>query len=228
MKLGEVGWVVKDPSRSHGGQVWTQNQCLSHPEIRAALGQTRPENVVKVASDLLWVIEAKAHRKQLDLAIEEAIDDYAMPINKLNGTCKAVLATGVAGNEATGYLVATRIRIAGKWRSVTINGREATGFLSPNDVRTLLTAGGSDISDFAPPQHLFLQAAERINEILHLGGINKNDRAKTMAALLLAVIEQPPNLETSLSVLIGEINARSEAVLREHSKPDFAPRKSAS
>ena len=44
-----------------------------------------------------------------------------------------------------------------------------------------------------------------------------------MAALLLSVIDEPPNLDTKLSVLIGEINARSEAVLRQHSKPDFAP-----
>lgn len=221
-KLSEVGWIVKDPNRSANGQVWTQNQCLGHDEIRKALGSTRPENIVRVATDKLWIIEAKAARKQLDIAINEAIDDYATPINKINGSCRAVLATGAAGNEATGYLVATRILIGGKWKPVTINGQEATGFLSPKDVQALFASGGSDVSDFAPPQHLFLQAAERINEILHLGGINKNDRAKTMAALLLAVIEEPPNLETNLSVLIGEINARSEAVLREHSKPDFA------
>jgi len=70
---------------------------------------------------------------------------------------------------------------------------------------------------------LFVSAAERINAILHSGGINKNDRAKTMAALLLSVIHEPPNLETSLPVLIGEINARSEAELQANGKPDFAP-----
>ena len=68
-----------------------------------------------------------------------------------------------------------------------------------------------------------MAAAERINGLLHLGGINKNDRAKTMAALLLSVVDQPPNLETNLPVLIGEINARSKAVLTENGKPDFAP-----
>jgi type I restriction enzyme M protein len=56
-----------------------------------------------------------------------------------------------------------------------------------------------------------------------MGGINKNDRAKTIAALLLSVVEQPPNLETKLPVLIGEINTRSEAVLKANGKPDFAP-----
>ena len=37
------------------------------------------------------------------------------------------------------------------------------------------------------------------------------------------MIDQPPNLDTKLPVLIGEINARSEAVLRANNKPDFAP-----
>ncbi len=55
-----------------------------------------------------------------------------------------------------------------------------------------------------------------------MGSINKNDRAKTMAALLLSVIEEPPNLDTSLPVLIGEINTRSENVLRQNGKFDFA------
>src|SRR6185437_3316463 len=78
-------------------------------------------------------------------------------------------------------------------------------------------------SRFCPPQSLFLVAAERINEFLHIGGINKNDRAKTMAALLLSVIDEPPNLETKLPVLIGEINSRSDAILSQHCKPEFAP-----
>jgi predicted RNA methylase len=173
--------------------------------------------------DRLWVIEAKADRRKLKQAVDEATTDYADKINGLGATCQAVLASGVAGNEASGYLVETRVRIDGRWLPVTINGRLATGLLSPEDVRTLLRSGKSDIADYAPPHHLFLVAAERINEILHVGGINKNDRAKTMAALLLSVIEEPPNLDTSLTVLIGEINARSENVLQEHKKPDFAP-----
>jgi hypothetical protein len=44
-----------------------------------------------------------------------------------------------------------------------------------------------------------------------------------MAALLLSVIEEPPNLDTKLSVLIGEINTRSYDILKQHGKPDFAP-----
>ena len=75
------------------------------------------------------------------------------------------------------------------------------------------------------PRHNYYFSTRRseINEVLHIGGINKNDRAKTMAALLLSVVDEPPNLETKLPVLIGEINTRSRAVLTQHSKPEFAP-----
>ncbi len=117
----------------------------------------------------------------------------------------------------------TAIYLDGKWHPVTINKQEATGLLSPDDVRVLLKDGGSDVHEFAPPQWLFISAAERINELLHSGGINKNDRAKTMAALLLSVIDTPPDLDTKLPILIADINSRSEAELKANGKPDFAP-----
>ena len=37
------------------------------------------------------------------------------------------------------------------------------------------------------------------------------------------MLDEPPNLDTSLPVLIGEINARSKAKLIENGKPDFFP-----
>ncbi len=222
-ELKELGWIVKNPSLGAGGQVWTQNQCLSHPTIKAALGQYRPENIVKLSESHLWVIEAKAARKDIDKAVNEALDYYSKPINDLNADVEAFIASGVAGDEADGYIIKTFIRLDGAWETVTINGQDATGFLSPSDARFLLENEASDIREFSPPIWLFLQAAEKINEYLHEGGINKNDRAKTMAALLLAVVEDAPKLDTSLPVLIKDINARSEDVLATNGKPDFAP-----
>ena len=192
--------------------------------LKLHLGGCDRRTIVKLSERFLWIIEAKASRKDLEKAVEEAQDLYAKPINALRGaTVSAILATGIAGDEETGYIARTMIRLDDKWRAVTINGQEATGLLSTDDVRTLLESGGSDIREFAPPQWLFVPAAERINNLLHVGGINKNDRAKTMAALLLSVVDEPPNLETSLPVLIGEINTRSKAVLSENGKPEFAP-----
>ena len=222
-QLRDLGWKVKNPNSGTGGQVWTQNQCLGDPQIKHALGQSRPENIIRVAENRLWVIEAKASRKDLALAVAEAQDFYSEKINAIPGKLRAVLATGVAGTEELGYLIRTSIRLDGIWQPVTINGKVATGLLAPQQISFLLESNVSDVHEYSPPQRLFLNAAERINEILHIGGINKNDRAKTMAALLLSVIDEPPNLDTKLSVLIGEINSRSEEILRQHRKPDFAP-----
>jgi hypothetical protein len=222
-QLKELGWDLRNPSLRNGGQVWTQNQCFGHPLIKKALGKARPENIVKVSENAVWVIEAKANRKHLDRALSEAIEDYASPINDLPDDLRAVLATGIAGNEHSGYVAITKVRIDGKWHTVSINGEAATGLLSPKDIQTLLSERTFDIREFAPPQQLFLAAAERINAILHQGGINKNDRARTIAALLLSVIREPPNLDTDLAVLIGEINARSSNELMKHDKAEFAP-----
>ena len=222
-QLGLLGWVVKNPSLNNGGQVWTQNQCLSHPTIKKGLGATRPENIVKVSEDHLWVIEAKAKRKDINTAIKEAIEDYSEPINALNANVEVVIATGLAGDDSEGYSVETRMHIGDQWVPVTINGQPPTGFLTPDDARFLIEHQTPDIHEYAPSQWAFIQAAERINGILHEGGINKNDRAKTIAALLLAVLEQAPSLDTELPVLIDDINARSRAILGKHGKLDFAP-----
>ncbi|MFA4987758.1 MAG: DNA methyltransferase, partial [Candidatus Brocadiia bacterium] len=197
-QLRKLGWRVKNPNLRTGGQVWTQNQCLDHPSIKKALGKTRPENIVKLTERYLWVIEGKAKRRDIDRAVNEALHVYSKRINDINSDVEAAIGSGVAGDEAAGYIVKTFILLKGTWQQVTINGQEATGLLTPSDVQFLLEQHTNNICEFQPPQWLFLQAAERINEVLHMGGINKNDRAKTMAALLLAVVEDAPNLETDL------------------------------
>ena len=222
-QLHDLDWIVKNPSLNTGGQVWTQNQALNHPEMKKAWDKDRPENVVKLSEKFVWIIEAKASRKDLAKAVNEATDYYAKRINDLGGNLQAILATGIAGDEESSYVARTMFWLKGQWQVITINGQEATGLLSESDIQNLLDNKTADIHDFAPPQFLFLQAAERINGILHEGGINKNERAKTMAALLLSVVNEPPNLDTELPVLIDEINARSKHVLTANGKKEFAP-----
>ncbi len=222
-QLKELGWIVKDPSRHSGGQVWTQNQCLADIELKRCLKLQRPENIVKVTETKLWVIEAKSRRDMLKIALSEAEDDYARPIHH-GGVYQAPLISGVAGNDATGYEVRTHLLVKGKYRPVIINGTEATGLLDPKTAEILLASGNPIIADLAIDELLFLRTAERINRTLHIGGINKNDRAKIMAALLLAIVEEPgPQVESELPVLIDDINTRTKAVLRKHGKLEFHP-----
>jgi len=222
-QLKEVGWNAKNPSRNADGHVWTQGQCHGHPEIKKALGGTKPENIVRLTEKKLWVIEAKRDRGQLKKALSEAENDYAKPLMD-GGYFGVPLITGVAGNDTTGYEVRTLLLVKGKYEPVVINGAEATGFPDPKTVETLLKTGQPIIADFAVDESVFIKAAERINRTLHVGGINKNDRARVMAALLLAILENPgPNVESELLVLIDDINTRTKAVLRKSSKPEFHP-----
>lgn len=222
-QLREIGWSVKNPSRHAGGQVWTQNQCFAEPALKEALGLTRPENLVKLSETKVWVIEAKRERIQLNQALKEAEEVYARPINE-GGKFTAPLITGVAGNDSTGYEVRTQLLVGDTYEPVTINGLEATGLLDPDVVAQLLETGDPAIADVPINEQLFLKSAERINRTLHIGGINKNDRARVMAALLLALLEEPgPPVEAELDVLIGDINNRTRAVLRKHGKVEFHP-----
>ena len=40
-KLSELGWNKSNPERNDHGQVWTQNECLSNPHLKGALGLER-------------------------------------------------------------------------------------------------------------------------------------------------------------------------------------------
>ena len=169
------------------------------------------------------MIEAKRNRKELDRALKEAAEDYANPIQK-NGVLDVPFISGVAGNDASGYLVQTQMRLGDRWQTVTINGQPATALLTPEQIDTLIRQGSAEIQDYIPPPTLFLRTAERINAILHIGGINRNERAKVMASLLLAVVDDPgPNVDADLPVLIEEVGSRAKHVLRRHGKPEFAP-----
>jgi len=217
--LKAVGWDVRNPARHPGGQVYTQSECLSHPEMKRYLGLQKPENVVKVSDSILWVIEAKRDQSQLDQALSEA-EGYARQINE-SRSVQASLVSGVAGNADDGYVVRTRFLVGGVFQPIKINGREITALLSPDVARMVLDLG-VDIQDVPVDEKLFLSTAEKINRILHIGAINKQNRARLMAALLLALIDEtPPNTNASPKVLIADINSRAKNVLENQGKADF-------
>lgn len=197
-----LGWDIRNPARNPGGQVYTQNECLSHEALKDALGLDRPENVVKVSESIQWIIEAKRDHKQLDLAVVEA-EDYAKRIND-KGVLKAVFVSGVAGNLTDSYVIRTKFFVDGKFVPIRFNGKDISSLISP-DVAKLVLEAGPDISDVPVDEQLFLSKAERVNQILHLGAINKNDRAKVMAALLLSLVDDTrPNIDATPTVLIKD------------------------
>jgi len=214
-----LGWDARNPGRHPAGQVYTQTECHAHPAIKAALGLDRPENIVKITDTIFWVIEAKRTHKELDKAVAEA-EGYAEAIND-KGVVKALFVSGVAGNRTDMYLTRTRFLVDGKFRSITFNSKNITSLISPEVARTVMESG-PDIRDVPVDENLFLLKAEKINQILHLGAINKDYRARVMAALLLALVDESlPDMDASPAVLIKDINNRAEEVLTRQSKAEF-------
>ncbi|MBI2652594.1 N-6 DNA methylase [Candidatus Woesearchaeota archaeon] len=220
--LESLGWNTKNPSRHPDGQVYTQGECLAHPEIKKGLGLTKPENIVKIAESKFWVIESKKEHKQLAQALDEA-RDYATKINQNSKSIQAIIISGVAGNRTDSYLIKSEFFDGKKFNPITINGKEASGLLKPEEVQIILSQNDAEVKDLVIDEELFLQKAEKINEILHLGAINKNYRARVMAALLLSLVDiTPPNIDASPIGLIRDINSRVQNVLEKEGKPEFS------
>ncbi len=221
-KLDDLGWVVKNPDRVPEGQVYTQNECLGHPEIGKYLGHQKPEYVVKLSESRFWVIEAKRERDMIDRALGEA-EGYADDINN-SQSIAAIIISGVAGNDGDKYVVRSRFLEEKKFRPITLDGMETTALLSPEMCEILLTTQRADIEDIPIDESLFLRTAENINSILHRGAINQKQRARVIAALLLSRVGKTgPNIDADLLVLIGDINNRAKSVLKENKKGEFFP-----
>ena len=220
-QLSLLGWIVKNPARNLNGEVYRQNECLNHPEIKKALNLEKPEAVVKISSSKLWIIESKRHQNQLEQALDEA-KEYANKINAKSNVITALIVTGVAGNDTDTYLVKHRYWNGAAYIPITVNGHEPTSFLSKELAEQVLKNGA--VIDDIPKvsEEFFIQKAERINEILHNGAINLNLRARVIAALALCYLaKEMPNRESDPTELISDINTRVKEVLEKHGKGEF-------
>lgn len=164
-ELAALGWNTSNPSRNSSGEVYTQNECLQNPIIKAALGLDKPEHVIiaKRQPDKYIVIEAKPGHKDLKTAIEEA-QGYANKLNKKGILCP--IATAVAGNDEDTYIIRNFYFYKGKWEEITINDQITTGLLSPEIAKRLLDENNPHIKDLVIPDELYYKKATKINQIL--------------------------------------------------------------
>ncbi len=221
-ELANIGWDTKNPSRNLSGQVYTQQECHSDSRIKKALVNDRPEYVVKIDEDNLYIIEAKAELKDIDKAFTEA-KVYAEKINnEHSSSIVAKIISGVAGNDDDGYLVKSAVFLNGSYHEIMHNDRELTGLISKEIAHELVFSNKSSIEKLQINEKQLLATAEKINEELHLGSINKDERASVMATILLSLVDDTkPNYNASASVLVKDINNRAEEVLISHNKREF-------
>lgn len=219
--LDRLGWSVKNPLKSPDGQVYTQQECLGNERIAEQLGLLHPENIVKVSETDYYIIEAKAQKDRVEEALLQAEHDYADRVNK-SKHISAKLISGVAGNDSDGYIVKSKFLVKGEFHSIVSNQKELTSLLSPQVVKYLFEHNSNILEDVPIDEKVFLETAEQINVLLHNGAIAATERGRVMSALLLSLVDETqPNVNASPSVLIGEINARVNAVLQREGRPEF-------
>ena len=195
--LESLSWNTKHPRR--GGEVYTQGEFRNHDLIlHNALGLSTPENIALVSWEgghRYWIIEAKADHKDLDKATLEA-KQYAETINNLasDEIGSARFITGIAGTPDETFYVTTQFWDGKEWSEVAINDYKTTGFLSQDQCRSILANNNPNLDFFDDRPERFLAKANDINRTLHDNEIPVGDRAKIMAALLLA-LAQDSNLQ---------------------------------
>jgi hypothetical protein len=221
-ELASLGWNVGNPSKHAGGQVYTQNECQQDPIIKKYLGLSKPEYVIIIKEQprKYAVIEAKPSHKNLEQAIKEA-KEYCDALN--TGDVHAPIATAVAGNDEDTYIIRNFYFYRGKWVEVEINQHTTTALLNPELIKRIIEQDSPYLQDLVIPDDIYYQKATKINEILHNGAINKNNRARVMAALLLAMsTDSTINANNDAFNLIQEINSKAETVLHKNGKREFA------
>ena len=227
IKKSEVGCYkyILDELHKKGWKktnIYTQQECLSIPEIKKYLKLDRPENVIKIKEEIYYIIEGKNEKAKLKQAIKEARDQYAKKINQ-SKKLKALFITGVAGNEEEGYISESQYFDRKKWHTITENDIEITSILSPKHTEIILTNKSAKIEDVEISENEFLKTAIEINNILHKNSINKDYRARFISALLLSMIDgENLNLNENVLVLINNINTKVDLTLRRHKKQEFS------
>ena len=221
--LNDLGWDPRNPSK--GGDVYWQQETKHDPNLSNALEGSAPENVVVIPSEhgrKYWVIEVKSRSKHINKAVTEA-EGYADKINSaLPGQARFV--SGVAGSPADSHYVVTKFHNGNEWREISINGFATTGFISREQCNEFLRQNSPTIDKFEYSSKMFLKKANEINTALHSNEIPVGDRAKTMAALLLAMAKGDDiQAQSNAKEMIRTVNGNIEDTLEEHGKKELYP-----
>ncbi len=222
-ELEKLGWIVKNPARVPEGEVYKQNEALYNLDIKEQLNREMPEAIIKLNEVEFWAVESKRDKKDIEKAIKEATQDYADKINN-SKKIKCVIASGIAGNDTDGFTVINKYLHNGKWETILFNNKPKDTLLSKEQVDYILknkTINYKEFPDF--PEEKYLDSAQKINEILHNAGINKNKRARFIAGLILSLStgEEIDLRITNAELLVKNINNLIEQKLKEVKKPNF-------
>jgi type I restriction-modification system DNA methylase subunit len=218
-------YILKELTEKKGWkkeQIYTQNEYQNNKFLKEQLEKNTPENIVEISPTQFYIIESKSTRSMINQAVEEAREDYAEKVNK-STHIKAIFITGIAGNDQEGYIASSQFLHNGSWKTITENEAEVTGLLSVSEIKKILLTNNPALKDVEISEKEFLKTAEEINGILHENAINKDERAKFISAILLALsMKTEITLTENPIELIASINTKVDLVLKRENKQDFS------
>ncbi|WP_181276266.1 HsdM family class I SAM-dependent methyltransferase [Brevibacterium oceani] len=220
-QLKNKGWNPANPNVESRGQVWEQNEAQSHPELAKGLGAQKPEFVARITDISFWVIEAK-QSGEIGNAIDEA-QMYADNINTGSTIVQARLATGVAGDDQSGYVIRTKyLNSSGQWEKVTADDQVYGELLTNREALRIIAADSANLSDIPLTVAEVVEIGKYINSKFHSAKVTKERRALIVASLLLA-LERDPSLSyrNSDSVFIADVNSRAREAFAYAGKEDL-------
>ena len=222
--LKSLGWDTRNPARP-GGQVYDQSEFRKHdPLLDQALGSRAPENIVRVQcgpETAYWIIEAKARHSDHGQALNEA-REYADAINHEQPNA-ARFATGIAGTPDESFFVRTCYWDGESWQDVVINNYGTTGFLTQEQCCSIIERNNAKILEYNVDLNTFLEKANQINKTLYRNGVAARGRARFVAGLLLALVnDETISVSSAPTILVEDINTRIRALLRQHGKQEFS------
>jgi len=220
-KLKLRDWNTANPNRNPKGEVWTQNECLAHPEISKSLGSRKPENVVIVSASIFWTIEAKEGKTNIKTAVKEA-QEYANSVNSSSQLIRVPLATGVAGNDEDGYEIRHFYLKNGEWKPVVVGKHPLQRMLSKKEALRIIDSDSPNLERPELSVSEAVQLSNQINETLHLAKVGKEERALFVAILLLALHEDLSlEYRNDARIFINDINSRAEKVFRDSGRTEL-------
>jgi len=220
-KLKLRDWNTANPNRNPKGEVWTQNECLAHPEISKSLGSRKPENVVIISASIFWTIEAKEGKTNIKTAVKEA-QEYANSVNSSSQLIRVPLATGVAGNDEDGYEIRHFYLKNGEWKPVVVGKHPLQRMLSKKESLRIIDSDSPNLERPELSVSEAVQLSNQINETLHLAKVGKEERALFVAILLLALHEDLSlEYRNDARIFINDINSRAEKVFRDSGRTEL-------
>lgn len=222
--LKEKGWDCRLPPQ---GELLIQQEYERYEQIAACLqaasktgtGRGVPEAILFSRSKQapLAVIEAKAHRKD----IENAVADACHYANHLFVHGWSPLAISIAGADQDFDLRVHKRGDNTEWVPVTYGGKAINWIPAPNDIRRLADSPGRETRPSMPPMQVLADRADEINRLLRQAQIKDEFRPAVVAAVMFALWKSRGNVRRDPEFILRDLNASCRDALAEAGKEDL-------